>query len=290
VTRIHGGIIAVAIIFFLAGCNEHRDATSVWSASAVAIDGKGTEWADVSLDYYEEGEISWGIMNDADRLYLIIGSSNYASIRTLRQSGLTVWFNDTGEKKKKNFGIRLRGGTTTLTPPRMVEQSEGRPPAEVPPAPRDRYEMLLDTTMVDGKGHETPIERSAGDGPACAAGCDEAVCSYELSVPIRKSDATIAYALNVLPGKKIGIGVELSIPKKNRQQSMSDESFDRDDFGQGDRRRGGGSRGMSGGNRGMAGPGSAPNAPSKPLELEKKKIWLSVTLATKSLNQDADQK
>jgi hypothetical protein len=260
-TNRHSGVVVLAGILFLAGCSQQRNVASIWSTRAVTIDGKGAEWIDVPLDYFEEGDVSWGIMNDAGNIYLIIGSSNKSSIRTLRQSGLTLWFSSTGEKNKREFGVRVRGGATESIPPRIVEQTEGRPSAEDRPAHHDSFALALDLTALDNKGHEVPISKSGEDGPAGAAGCEEAMCSYELRVPLRKSDATVAYALNVPPGRKIGIGVELSVPKKSRQQSTGDGSFGTDDGGAGDRHRGGGKE--------------KPNL----LELKKQEIWLSVTLA-----------
>ncbi len=290
----HGGVVVLAGILFLVGCSEQRNVTSAWNARAVTIDGKGAEWADVPLDYFEEGDISWGIMNDADKLYLIIGSSNKSSIRILRQSGLTVWFNSTGEKNKREFGLRLRGGAIRWIPPRAVEQPEGQPEAEERTAPQDSYVLALDLTVLDNQGRESPISTSGEDGPAAAAGCDEAICSYEMSVPLKKTDA-VKYAINAVQGKKIGIGVELSVPKRGRR-SDEEETSGTGPHGGGDHHQGMGSRGMDQGDHDMAGrgpsgddrdqrgpgdrnPDRGGHEKHKPIELEKKGIWLSVTLA-----------
>jgi hypothetical protein len=272
------GVITVVVILTLSGCDEQRDIASVWKTGAARVDGKGNEWSDVALNYFEEGEVSWGIMNDSERIYLIVVSSNEESIRRLRQSGITLWFSSTGEKKKRDFGVRLRGGMTAWTPPRDFDQTEGKSAATAPQKSHDGYVTVLDITAFDNQGHEAPISKSGEDGPIVASGCEEAVCSYEMSVPINKSDAAVAYAMQSAPGKKIGIYVELSVPKRAHRLTADNESPGMGGHGEGRPPTGMGSRGMGRGDR-------SGHENSKQLELEKKEIWLSVTLATKPATQ-----
>jgi hypothetical protein len=96
-------------------------------------------------------------------------------------------------------------------------------------------------------------------------------------------------------GRKIGIGVELNVPKKSRR-SDEEGTSGAGQHGGGDHQRGMGSRGMdqsdhdmagrgpSGDDRDQGGPGDrnpdhSGHEKHKPIELDKKGIWLSVTLA-----------
>jgi len=108
--------IFVFILFLLStlqlGCRTFS-LDSNWRNSEIIIDGKTNDWLG-SLMYFEEDNISIGLKNDANYMYIcMIAEDQRIRIQMMRQ-GLTLWF-DSDAKKKKNFGIKFPIGMQMLS-------------------------------------------------------------------------------------------------------------------------------------------------------------------------------
>lgn len=78
---------------------------SAWSSEAPTVDGKLADWASplVSLP---SGNVSLGVRNDGQFLYVAVASSDQAARTMLGAAGFTVWMDPSG-KQKKTFGITV---------------------------------------------------------------------------------------------------------------------------------------------------------------------------------------
>jgi hypothetical protein len=133
--RIRVALLVIgAIVMLLAGCSDKRDTNSVWTNGMVVVDGKGTEWTEVLLDYSEEA------------------------------------------------GLPAQEGVATT----------------------------LALIAFDDKNHESSLLRTGENGPIAAGGCVEGVCSYELSVPLAKTDALSYAGISRLEKREIWLSVTLA--------------------------------------------------------------------------------
>jgi len=78
---------------------------SAWSGEAPTIDGRLADWPSplVSLP---SGNVSLGVRNDGQFLYIAVTSSDQAARMMLGAAGFTIWTDPSG-KQKKTFGITV---------------------------------------------------------------------------------------------------------------------------------------------------------------------------------------
>lgn len=236
----------------------------------VIVDGRSDDWSG-NLYILDDELISVGFLNDQENLYICLLAENDALRTRMMQSGLTVWFDPTGGKKKA-LGIRILPGP-----------HPGRGPM---PKPQEGAREMDASKDEPPGGFRTEIEiiDPASGGirkfdPEDAGGIDiKAVPSsglyvYELKIPLIRSDE-FPIAVGASPGNKIGIGFET----KKRDSGERPGPEDRGMGGDGGRPPMGGGmpggRGRPGGGRmgGMRGGGE----PQMSRDL---KIWVLVQTA-----------
>jgi hypothetical protein len=251
--------------------------TSGWPSQPVTIDGLATEWT--ALVPIEDAKLAVGVMNDDRHLYVSISSSDQARRRQLLVTGLIVWL-DAGGGKKRSFGLRFPGvmgqdfreagsqpgERTTSERETPAEGASSRDRITVPPL---TYFELLGPKEDDRRR----LERAAVTAIQVGRDMREGTLVFELQVPLAK-DGESSFGLGVRPGETIGFGLET--PKIERPETPASR-------GTGGRRPGGmGGRmggGMGGG--GMGGPRGERDGErmERPSTL---KLWTTVQLAAAS--------
>ena len=130
---------------------------SQWTSQPVNIDGNSQDWAPEILNKWNKFKVDYGFINDGNNLYgiIILNDRNYWS--TISQTGLTVWINLEGKKKKK-IGVHYR--LRQVSAKEMVailEKKEGglseERKAEILSRPQYRY---YEGQFIDKKGR--PLE------------------------------------------------------------------------------------------------------------------------------------
>jgi hypothetical protein len=116
-------VLALASSSLPAGCKTQEVQTN-WSAEPVNVDVEMTEWTGGSTVYFEDIGVQLGLRDDNQDLYLLFRFSNQTWVRAIRRSGVTVWL-DTSGKKKKNFRIRYAGGPPLSELQKMEAPSRG---------------------------------------------------------------------------------------------------------------------------------------------------------------------
>lgn len=268
--------IALLLTLALFGCSTLQLNSKIRSREVV-VDGKNTEWMGV-MSYIEDDQISVGIVNDKDYIYVCMISENQFLRNQMMMQGFMVWFDPAGGKKKR-FGIRFPRGWQSEMRERVLEGRErSTEPRERGQDPKRRQELFekalaeldilgpekddyIRLPVREAKGIEVKLNASIG------------IIIYELKVPILCSEQH-PYAVGVKVGDTIGIGME--IPRFN----MS-----------GMRRRlgggmpgGGGRGGMPGGMGGRGGMdgGMGMRGGMGPRMPQGLKVWMKVQLASSS--------
>ncbi|MCP2520015.1 hypothetical protein NLD30_06160 [SCandidatus Aminicenantes bacterium Aminicenantia_JdfR_composite] len=98
---------SIFFIFTISGLCKIEKIESQWASSPPKIDGIVNEWSDVTFGFDKKKEINFAFKNDSSYLYAILIFKNPKFLSSIDQTGITLWFNPEG-KKKKNFGVKFK--------------------------------------------------------------------------------------------------------------------------------------------------------------------------------------
>jgi len=163
----------------LAACTNNREVASHWTAQPVTVDGWADEWTEMPLNSFEESSLSWGIMNDANNLYLLLVTWNESLINSIHTVGVTLWF-DRSDKSKNDIGIRFSGaaGLSQFAGERVVDGHK----QDARDVPHGEASPLIVTVLQYGKPF--PVPDKSEHAPAAVASCADGTCSYEVRIPL----------------------------------------------------------------------------------------------------------
>jgi hypothetical protein len=285
----------------LIGCSSAVQLTSDWKKSEILIDGKQNEWQG-SLYDLKKVNVTIGVRNDAENLYLCFISYDQGVGRQIMSGGFTVWFDPSGGTDEQ-YGIKFPVGRPKGGRPQMSDKnSEGgnNPPGDfgsgdnAPPMPGNDNSASLSDGGNDDKMMPTllnaqrelqflgPEEKDVQQTTTLELktikvqlGISQKAFVYELQVPLQKTND---FPFTLTPTGKKNI---LSIGFKTEENSMGGMGGP----GGGPGGPGGGGPPPGGGPGGSPPPGGGPGGSgggrggkgrksSEPID-----IWAKVTLA-----------
>lgn len=85
---------------------KSEPAASAWSETAIVIDGLAADWGQMVMATEKDVAVDYSFRNDAANLYILFSFKNPQYLSSLESTGLTVWLNGEG-KKKKIVGVRF---------------------------------------------------------------------------------------------------------------------------------------------------------------------------------------
>ncbi len=231
--------------------------SQLWSQEQVNIDGDESDWQE-ALTYVEGKNVSLGVKNDGEFLYVCLVSTDRMLRRQMMMRGFTVWFDPDGGKEK-TFGLRFPIG---MIDSGMMFSGRGR--GGDPESMREDFSRsLAELELIwpeEERRTRLPIANVQGIAAVIGDQWDKLV--YEIKVPLKKSE-NFPYAIGISDGKHVGMSLETEeIDREAMRERMR-----RGGFGGGRR---GGQAEFGGGRRG--GAGQRPQMP------ERFKLWLSFQL------------
>ncbi len=264
------------LAFLLSSCvtlHFHRG----WRDREIKIDGRSDDWIG-SLTYVDKQNISLGILNDADYLYVCLAAEDQAVISRILRQGMILWFDPEGGKEK-TFGIKYPVGRQGM------QQGEGemiRPDNEADRQKMRRAMMAISsdleilqkskvpisTSIENLKGIEVSLKRSTG------------LIVYEVKIPLQENQ-DLPFAIGAEEGSEIGIGIE--VPKMTMNMKRSPGGMGGRGGGMGGGGMGGRGGGMGGRGGGMGGGmgGRSGGMGGQRANMQKEiKIWTTVQLAS----------
>jgi hypothetical protein len=224
-------ILQIAGALFLASCSKEHEVSSQWVPQPMAVDGHVDEWTEIALNRFEEGNLSWGVVNDSESLYLLLVTWDQPLIRMLWMRGITLRF---GENKDDSAacGVRVSGGAWPQPPPHTVpsDQELKEPPGSGPPTFQDLNERPappappdpdtpaiphgpsrpLDLALFSGT-ESIDVATTGLSGMTGAASCAGPTCSYEIRIPLSAGGGRPC-SVKTRPGEKVRIRAELVVP------------------------------------------------------------------------------
>ncbi len=270
-------------VLMLAGCKT-LSLMSQWAAEPVEADGESGDWSLASGGTVMQDNVQVSARNDQDNLHLMVRfrTSEEEWTRATMRSGLRVWFNPKG-KKRKDLGLRIATGPRPDELPRFEDRAEstgmrGMPGGMgMPGDMRPRFESMrpkMDGSIeVVDKTVNTSFDLPADGSMGLAAGftCQDGMCSYELSVPLVLNGT---FGLGIKPGRSVMVGITAGWSEEERE-AMREQMQEMRGTEGGMRPPGGG----MGRPRGMGGRGPAGPAGQRTDMGENPEIWVKVKLA-----------
>jgi hypothetical protein len=265
-------LILVGLILSMT-CKTQKVQTQ-WSAEPVKVDGEMTEWPSGSTVYFEDSGVQLGLRNDNQNLYILFRFSNQAWERAIRRGGLTLWWDNSG-KKKKDFGIRYAGGPSFPEMQRGEMSNRGGFWDSLTPEQKQRITDMQTASanqiiVINKKSNqEIAISADGSSGPAVSFGSPQGTYTYEFSIPLQKSDVS-RYGIGAQPGQTISLGLEWGGSNGRDRNRMMPEGG-----GMGGGPPGGGGMPPGGGHPHGGGRGGFGMQAS-----EKQEIWVKTQLAS----------
>jgi hypothetical protein len=269
-TQFFGGtVLLIVVALGTIACGSFRtfQVESALPARQIIVDGKADDWAG-QLFVVGGQKVSLGILNDRDYLYVCVRTDDGAMRRQILRSGLVVWFDPQGGKRKA-LGIKYPVGMRPEES-RMWKGDEG----EENEFPAEFEGNLTDLEIYrQGKSTGERLDIDNAEGIEIKAASAGKHFVYELKIPLALSGRD-SLGLGAQSGGTIGIGFETA-------------KFDLNSL---PRRPGGAIGGTGGlpptgaygGFGGRAGMGGRPGRmrPYEPELPENLKIWATVKLGS----------
>jgi hypothetical protein len=257
------------------------DPTVIPRADSMIVDGHMSDWPSENTTFLQEQQAVVGLCYDASRLYIMIRFNKAEWERLIRMSGLTVYLDAEG-KKKKDFRVKFVGGPSQEQMAGMPVMTNQNTDNITPPGMKDGRQAMENQLFCFLKDVivEKPIPLDGSEGPAAACGVDKGFFVYEFSVPLQESKVRY-YGLDAKPGRPIGVGfVWGEMDRDAMRRSMPDHP----EGGQPPDGMGGMPGGMGGGpGGGMGGmPSGPPGGGQMPRMPEKQEVWLKAQIPAAS--------
>jgi hypothetical protein len=263
--------------------------TSTWAKEENAVSNENSDSIEPDWTPLDKNNAVVAVSNDSEYLHLRVRFSARDNnwVRSCAMTGLTVWLNANG-RKKKDFGITIASGPTHegFSHPAVQDSSLG---SEEPGFPmRPRLDGGLTVNYTDQRV-KAPANGTLG--PSAAFAVQFGVCTYDLSVPISGLNES-HLGLSTAPGATIMVGLTAGPSADDRaemeQRSQEGRGQSGGDEGPGDRMGGGPPGGGMGGGPpggemggGMGGgpPGGGMGGGPGMEEMRNPEVWVKLQLA-----------
>ncbi len=195
------------------GFSKEKTVESILAESPVKIYGLDDGWVNNTLNFKKKVKVDYAFKNDANNLYVlfVFKDPKYLStIRGIKGTGMTLWLNTEGKKKKK-YGINFK--VKQVTPDELVsfiEKQQGSlPEAEKKRIKSGSHYDLYQGEVIDKKGNIHTASALGGGlkAPVFRSKEKQKVMVYEFSLPLRILEKLSADQV-IEPGKVVKVGFE----------------------------------------------------------------------------------
>ena len=98
--------LLILSIFLLTGCGSRRNFLETKQTSdEIVLDGSSEEWISTGSILVKD-KIRYAFRNTEENVYILVEADDQSDIMQITRSGLNIWWNNSGKKKKKQ-GIRF---------------------------------------------------------------------------------------------------------------------------------------------------------------------------------------
>lgn len=202
-------VLAVCLV----GFSKEKIVESIWTESSVKIDGLNDDWVENILNFEKKVKVDYAFKNDANNLYVlfVFKDPKYLStIRGIKGTGMTLWLNTEGKKKKKygiNFKVKQVTADELIS---IIEKQQGSlPEAEKKRIKSGSHYDLYQGEVIDKKGDILTASALGGGlkAPVFRSKEKQKVMVYEFRMPLRILEKLSADQV-IESGKVVKVGFE----------------------------------------------------------------------------------
>lgn len=182
---------------------------SIWAGQPAKIDALEEEWSGVALISEESAGADLAFRNDADNLYILFIIKNKDFLSTLEATGMTIYYDNLG-KKKKDYGLRFF--RRQITPDEFIQILERRGQVlseEQKEEIRSKPSYILYDGELIEKKKTSPLETPLAAGlapPAFRFAKKEEMTVFEFRIPLSRENQP--GGIGVAAGGTFKIGFE----------------------------------------------------------------------------------
>ncbi|MBN2206187.1 MAG: hypothetical protein JW742_02180 [Candidatus Aminicenantes bacterium] len=201
---------ALSLMAVIPAAAKDAPVRSAWAAEPVKVDGLDLEWTAAELAVDKDTQAAYGFRNDGRNLYLVFIFNDPKSLSSIDATGMTVYSNAEGKKKKDN-GIVFKARRVNAQELIAAWEKDGQVVTEERKreiAGRPFY-VLYESEVIDKKRSEP----GAGDPGAAPAepplfrnALKDKIAVYEFRIPL--SRAGQPGGIGAAPGAAIKLGFE----------------------------------------------------------------------------------
>ncbi|MFQ6070627.1 MAG: hypothetical protein ACE5LC_08910 [Candidatus Aminicenantales bacterium] len=213
-------ITLAAVLVFPLFASEEVAVNSVWIEEPVKVDGSESDWQSVKLFLQEKAEVEFAFKNDSRNLYIIFIFDNPKKMSSIDRTGMTLWF-DTQGTKKKTYGIRFqRKMIPTPTYIALLEKQMGPLPPQMKAQLQQKKAHLVYHNQVIDKKNEQAIMTTGPTAPQFKTKRGKEIAVYEFRIPLGKKEGHVV-GIGTEPGKRVNVGFEWGgITKEMKDEMM----------------------------------------------------------------------
>ena len=204
-------IFFLITLLYAGGFSKDLAVSSAWTTATLEIDGKTAEWADAAISTEEKLSIDLAFRNDSDFLYVLFMFKDPEFMSSIAETGLTVYFNTDG-KKKKSEGLKFIRQTVPAEAFMKILEEQSGPLTEEQKKEvmsRKTYSIRRYKIIERGKDQDIPtdVEQVQRALFRTDVNAETKTAIYELMIPLNKaSDA--ATGIGTQAGQSLKVGFE----------------------------------------------------------------------------------
>lgn len=182
---------------------------SNWVATPLNIDGASDDWLDTGLYLEKKVNVECAFKNDGERLFILFIFKEPRYLSTIKDTGMTVWFNLEG-KKKKHYGINFikKQVSAEAFIALLEQQREPLSEEEKQNVRSNPYYFLHNVKVINKKAESSPELSVEEIQPAVFRSANQEIgVVYEFSIPLRREVERSA-GVGTEPGKMVKVGFE----------------------------------------------------------------------------------
>jgi hypothetical protein len=217
-------IAFVTVVFAATGFAKDDPVDSQWAAAPASIDGMNTEWGNIPMNQYKKTKVEYAFMNGQDNLFILFIFKDPKYLSSINWTGLTVWLNDEG-KKKKDLGIRfVRKEITADDYIAILEKQAGQqmPEERKNQIRQNKNYVLFDQELINKKAenYDEDAEKPKFQDAAFRLGQTEKGIIFEFSISYLKL-AELGVGFGAEPGDMIRVGFEWGGATKEMKEAIA---------------------------------------------------------------------
>ena len=225
-------IVFFVLFFILAFCvlltAKATTFTSHWLPGPIKIDGNDKDWAAAVFNTEKSVQVDYTFINNNESLYVLFVFKDKKFLSTLTKTGITLWFNNQGKKKKElgvHFQTRLISAASMIV---IMEKKNGPLTEDRKNEIRSKPSYYLNQCLLVDKDSKLQTGQFPNDAalPEFAVLGGSGRLVFEFRIPIAADNVLgVALGKSTMVGFEWGGSANKELKGEGDGESISQESI-----------------------------------------------------------------